>query len=52
MSLLLPLCGGGCDADHHDGGVGQDLLQILVVLTLVQVVPQLLHTVFSPTAGT
>lgn len=37
-----PLRGGGGDADHHDGGVGKDLLQVLVVLTLVQAVPQLL----------
>lgn len=37
-----PLGGGGSDADDHDGGVGQDLLQVLVVLALVQAVAQLL----------
>ena len=37
-----PLGGGGGDADNHDGGVGQDLLQVLVVLALVQAVAQLL----------
>lgn len=37
-----PLGGRGGHADHHDGGVGQDLLQVLVVLALVQAVAQLL----------
>ena len=38
-----PLCGGRRDADHHDRGVGEDLLQILVVLALIQIVPEFLH---------
>lgn len=37
-----PLGGGGSDADDHDGGVGQDLLQVLIVLAFVQAVAQLL----------
>lgn len=41
-AVYAPLGGGGGDADHHDGGVGQDLLQVLVVLALVQAVAQLL----------
>lgn len=38
----VPLGGGGGDTDDHDGGVGQDLLQVLIVLALVQAVAQLL----------
>ena len=38
-----PLCCRRCDADHHDRGISEDLLQILVVLALVQIVPKFLH---------
>lgn len=41
-AVLAPLGGGGSNADDHDGGVGQDLLQVLIVLALVQAVTQLL----------
>lgn len=41
-AAYAPLGGRGGHADHHDGGVGQDLLQVLVVLALVQAVAQLL----------
>ena len=38
-----PLCGRRCDADHHDRGISEDLLQVLVVLALIQIVPKFLH---------
>lgn len=38
----VPLCGGGGDTDNHDGSIGQDLLEILIVLAFVQAVAQLL----------
>lgn len=46
MYLLAhsPLCGWGCDADHHDGGIGQDLLKGLIVFALFKIVAQLLKT--------
>lgn len=38
----VPLGGGGSHTDDHDGGVCQDLLQVLIVLALVQAITQLL----------
>lgn len=40
--VYVPLCGGGGDTDNHDGGIGQDLLEVLIVLAFVQAVAQLL----------
>lgn len=39
----IPLGGGGGDTDNHDGSIGQDLLEVLVVLAFIQAVAQLLE---------
>lgn len=41
-SVDSPLCGRGCDADNHNCGVGEDLLQGFIVLALLQIVSQFL----------
>lgn len=40
----LPLCSWGCDTDNHDSGIGQDLLESLIVFAFLKVVAQLLKT--------
>lgn len=39
----IPLSSRGSDTDNHDGGIGQNLLQVLIVLALIQAVSQLLE---------
>lgn len=38
----IPLGGRGSNTNNHDGSIGQDLLEILIVLTLIQAVAQFL----------
>lgn len=41
--MNLPLSSGGSDTNHHYSGISQYLLEVLIVFTFIQTIPQLLQ---------